>query len=57
MGVMQYIAPTIQFTIGITVFNEELSTTKVIGFLIVWLALVIFTTDAWKANQARQNAK
>jgi chloramphenicol-sensitive protein RarD len=57
MGVMQYIAPTIQFTIGITVFNEELSTTKVIGFLIVWLALVIFTTDAWKANQARQNVK
>jgi chloramphenicol-sensitive protein RarD len=53
---MQYVAPTIQFIIGVWVFNEELGIVRLIGFLVVWTALFIFTLDAWRSNQARQNA-
>jgi chloramphenicol-sensitive protein RarD len=56
IGVMQYVAPTIQFIIGVWVFNEELGIVRLIGFLVVWTALFIFTLDAWRSNQARQNA-
>lgn len=56
LGVMQYVAPTMQFIIGVWVFNEPISGVKIIGFLIVWTALVIFSVDAWRANRARQSA-
>ncbi len=56
LGVMQYVAPTLQFIIGVWVFNEPISGVKIFGFIIVWTALVIFSVDAWRANQARQSA-
>ena len=56
LGVMQYVAPTLQFIIGVWVFNEPISGVKIFGFIIVWTALVIFSVDAWRANRARQSA-
>jgi chloramphenicol-sensitive protein RarD len=55
IGVMQYVAPTLQFIIGVWVFGEELSSVRIIGFIAVWTALVIFTADAWRTNQAKQS--
>lgn len=55
LGVMQYVAPTLQFIIGVTVFGESLSTIKVVGFLIVWSALAIFSFDAWRASRIKSN--
>lgn len=53
LGVMQYLAPTLQFIIGVWVFNEPLGTMRMIGFAIVWSALVIFSIDAWRNNRSR----
>ena len=45
LGVLQYLAPTIQFVIGITVFGEPLPLLRVVGFAIVWFGLALFTLD------------
>jgi chloramphenicol-sensitive protein RarD len=45
IGFLQYIAPTMQFLIGVLVYNEDFSTVRMIGFGIIWLALIIYTFD------------
>ncbi len=45
IGILQYIAPTIQFLIGIFIYHEPFSRGQLIGFSIVWIALVIFTIE------------
>lgn len=52
IGVLQYIAPTLQFLLGVAVFGESLSADKAIGFLFVWAALSIFTWDGWRNRAA-----
>lgn len=56
MGIMQYIAPTISFLIGVFVYKEAFTTTKLIGFSIVWIALIIFWLEGVLARRARRNA-
>lgn len=46
LGLLQYLAPTIQFTLGILVFDEEMPASRWIGFGLVWVALAIFTVEA-----------
>lgn len=46
LGLLQYLAPTIQFALGILVFHEAMPASRWIGFALVWLALVIFTVEA-----------
>jgi chloramphenicol-sensitive protein RarD len=46
LGLLQYLTPTIQFLIGILVRHEPLGTGRLIGFILVWCALVIFTIDS-----------
>lgn len=46
IGLLQYLAPTIQFALGVLVFDEQMTPVKWFGFALVWLALVIFTTEA-----------
>jgi chloramphenicol-sensitive protein RarD len=45
LGLMQYLTPTIQFVIGVTVRHEPLPAVRIVGFCLVWLALVIFTAN------------
>jgi chloramphenicol-sensitive protein RarD len=42
IGILQYIAPTIQFLLGLFVFHEAFSRAQFIGFACVWLALILF---------------
>jgi chloramphenicol-sensitive protein RarD len=42
VGVLQYIAPTIQFLLGVFVYHEPFDRAHFIGFTIVWIALIIF---------------
>ena len=43
IGVLQYIAPSLQFLIGVVVYSEEVSGDELIGFVLVWIGLAIFT--------------
>ncbi|MCW2785422.1 MAG: RarD protein superfamily transporter [Marmoricola sp.] len=46
LGLLQYLAPVIQFLLGVTVLDETMSTMRWVGFALVWVALVVFTVDA-----------
>ncbi len=45
LGVLQYLAPTMQFLLGITLFDEPLPIAKLLGFVLVWIGLALFTVD------------
>ncbi len=53
VGILQYIAPTIQFLIGVFVYHEAFSQTSFIGFSIVWAALIIFTIELLLHNKKK----
>lgn len=46
LGLLQYLAPTIQFALGLLVFREDMPASRWIGFGLVWVALAIFTVEA-----------
>jgi chloramphenicol-sensitive protein RarD len=45
IGVLQYVNPTIQFFLGVLVFGEQFDHNQLIGFGIVWVALIIFGVE------------
>ncbi len=45
LGILQYLAPTLQLIFGLTVFDEPMPPVRLIGFSLVWLALIIFSLD------------
>ncbi|MDK1359846.1 EamA family transporter RarD [Arthrobacter sp. zg-Y1219] len=45
VGMLQYLAPTLQFIIALAVFKEVMPPERWAGFGLVWLALVILTVD------------
>jgi chloramphenicol-sensitive protein RarD len=54
IGVLQYLAPMLQFLIGVLVDHEAMPLSRLGGFALVWTALVIFTVDAVRAGHARR---
>ncbi|WP_258063883.1 MULTISPECIES: EamA family transporter RarD [unclassified Pseudoclavibacter] len=55
LGLMQYIAPILQFVLAVAVFSEPMPLERWIGFAIVWVALILFTIDL--VRTARLGAK
>ncbi|MDT9594855.1 EamA family transporter RarD [Nocardioides zeae] len=47
LGLLQYLAPIFQFVLGIVWFGEHMPATRWAGFVLVWLALVLFTVEAY----------
>jgi chloramphenicol-sensitive protein RarD len=45
VGLMQYIAPTIQFLLGVLFFNEAFDRDRATGFVFIWIALAIFAGE------------
>lgn len=46
LGLLQYITPTLQFLIGVLLFDEAMTSARWAGFILVWFALTIITTEA-----------
>ncbi|MEP6851288.1 MAG: EamA family transporter RarD [bacterium] len=46
IGLIQYLAPVLQFGVGVLIRHEPLPAARLAGFALVWLALVILTVDA-----------
>jgi chloramphenicol-sensitive protein RarD len=54
LGLLQYVAPTLQLLLGVWLFKEPFAGAKVVGYALVWLALAVFTADSlWSAWQRR----
>ena len=51
LGILQYIAPTLQFMIGVFIYKEPFDQAHLIGFGIVWVALVIFWVENFTAKR------
>lgn len=51
LGVLQYITPILQFAIGVFIFNEAMPASRWLGFVFVWSALVVFSTDAYRHSR------
>lgn len=45
LGVLQYIAPILQFSVGVVLYHEPFTRTDRIGFGFIWVALVLFIGD------------
>ncbi|HEX3932987.1 MAG TPA: EamA family transporter RarD [Nocardioides sp.] len=46
LGLLQYLAPILQFALGIIYFHEDMPIGRWLGFGLVWVALAIFTVDS-----------
>ncbi|MDX1413722.1 MAG: EamA family transporter RarD [Candidatus Promineifilaceae bacterium] len=54
IGLLQYIAPTIQFLLGLFLFNEPFGQDQLIGFIFIWSALLIYAIEGiWISHRNR----
>ena len=51
IGVLQYIAPTIQFLIGVLIYKEPFDQNHLVGFSVIWVALIIFWVENYLAHR------
>jgi len=55
LGLLQYLAPTLQLLCGLLAFKEDFPPARALGFSLIWLALIIYATDGYlrvRRNQA-----
>jgi len=55
IGLLQYITPTLQFSVGVWVRHEDMPTARWVGFLIIWVALTTLAIDLVKSSRAIDN--
>lgn len=55
IGLLQYITPTLQFSIGVWVRHESMPAARWIGFLIIWGALIALATDLVRSTNSVNN--
>jgi chloramphenicol-sensitive protein RarD len=46
LGLLQYLTPTLQLLCGVVVFHEPMPAERLIGFVLVWVALAVLAVDA-----------
>jgi chloramphenicol-sensitive protein RarD len=45
LGLLQYIGPTIQFALGVWLYREPFGGSRLLGFALIWLALVVYSAE------------
>lgn len=51
IGLVQYVTPTLQFAIGVWVFDESMPASRWVGFILIWVALVVVTVEGLTAGR------
>jgi chloramphenicol-sensitive protein RarD len=54
LGILQYITPTIQFFMGVFLFQEDFDIRRLTGFILIWIALAIFTAEMVHHQRSKQ---
>ncbi len=49
VGLLQYIAPTLQFLVGVLVFREPFNAEQLVGFALIWAGLAVFAVAGLRA--------
>ena len=55
VGILQYIAPTFQFLLGVLAYGELFTPARLLGFAPIWLALVIYSLEGLREERARRS--
>ncbi|MFL7892826.1 MAG: EamA family transporter RarD [Anaerolineales bacterium] len=53
LGILQYIAPTVQFLLGVYLYQEDFSGSRLVGFATIWLALLIFSLEGFYQHRKK----
>lgn len=53
LGLLQYVNPTLQFVWGVFVDHEPMPPARWVGFVLVWVALLVFAVDGWTSSRRR----
>jgi chloramphenicol-sensitive protein RarD len=57
VGVLQYIAPSLQLMCGVVLYHESFPAARAAGFGVIWVALLIYAADGlWRARNAARAA-
>jgi chloramphenicol-sensitive protein RarD len=56
VGLLQYISPSLQLLVGVTLLGEAFSPTQAIGFGCIWLGLALYALDGWRRARASATA-
>jgi chloramphenicol-sensitive protein RarD len=56
VGLLQYVAPTCQFLLGVLLYKEPFSQVQWIGFGIIWMALLLYTAEGFVVRRRRMAA-
>jgi chloramphenicol-sensitive protein RarD len=57
LGLLQYIAPTLQFLIGVFLFREPFDQARLLGFLVIWTALAIYWIEGFARFRSRNSTQ
>ena len=56
LGLLQYLGPTVQFSLGLLVYHEPFSRDRAAGFFLIWSGLVLYTLDNLMAQRRARMA-
>jgi chloramphenicol-sensitive protein RarD len=54
LGLMQYLAPTVQLIIAVWMYGERLTDTHLMTFGLIWAGLALFSWDTWRREREFQ---
>lgn len=57
LGLLQYLTPIVQFILGYAVFHETMTPTRWAGFVLVWIALAVFSVDSVRHLRGVRSAR
>ena len=56
IGILQYLAPSLQFSIGVWIYGEGFPTYKLTGYSFIWFALLVYTIEGLRHQQKTRRA-
>jgi chloramphenicol-sensitive protein RarD len=56
MGLLQYLAPVLQFVTGVLIYDEPMPASRLVGFALVWAALLVLSIDGVRRQRTRRRA-
>jgi chloramphenicol-sensitive protein RarD len=51
IGLLQYLSPTLQLALGVWVFHEPFDRERLLGFVLIWSALALYSADGWQRSR------
>ena len=55
MGLLQYISPSLQLALGVWLFHEPFDPSRLVGFALIWVALLVYTLEGWYTHRRRMS--